>query len=77
MHQFLRVLREKAPQQINLNDLNLSCRLHSKDKEVGDIFVAFNAHDFLIDTIIPAPPNGKHWYCLVCTFFLSKSFQNM
>ncbi|PKA50791.1 Isoamylase 3, chloroplastic [Apostasia shenzhenica] len=33
----------------------------------GDIYVAFNAHDYFVKTVVPSPPNGKRWHRVVDT----------
>lgn len=33
----------------------------------GDIYVAFNAHDFFVKAVIPSPPENKHWHRVVDT----------
>ncbi|KAG9137784.1 hypothetical protein Leryth_024054, partial [Lithospermum erythrorhizon] len=51
-----------------LNDLIVSVyilRLHEKNG--GDIYIAFNAHDFHVKVPIPSPPTGRSWFRVVDT----------
>ncbi|KAJ7542657.1 hypothetical protein O6H91_09G005600 [Diphasiastrum complanatum] len=45
----------------------LSFTLHERDLGGGDLYAAFNAHSYFVNTILPSPPDGKHWYRLVDT----------
>lgn len=45
---------------------NLFCRLH--DNSGGDIYLAFNAHDYFIKVPIPAPPVKRNWFRVVGFF---------
>lgn len=40
-----------------------SCRLH--DKGGGDIYLAFNTHDFFVKVSIPPAPPKRHWFRVV------------
>lgn len=33
----------------------------------GDLYIAFNAHEFYVDAALPSPPNGKRWARIVDT----------
>lgn len=37
------------------------------DENGGDIYLAFNAHDFFVRAIIPSPPQSKRWFRVVDT----------
>ncbi len=33
----------------------------------GDLYIAFNAHDYFVKSVVPPPPSGKYWYRVVDT----------
>ncbi|XP_076945731.1 isoamylase 3, chloroplastic-like isoform X3 [Bidens hawaiensis] len=37
------------------------------DSNEGDIYLAFNAHDYFVKVPIPSPPQGRHWFRVVDT----------
>ncbi|KAK6940195.1 Glycoside hydrolase, family 13, N-terminal [Dillenia turbinata] len=43
----------------------LAFTLH--DKNGGDIYMAFNAHDFFVKVVIPSPPQRRRWFRVVDT----------
>lgn len=43
----------------------LAFTLH--DKGGGDIYLAFNAHDYFVKTAIPSPPQNRRWFRVVDT----------
>ncbi|RWR92463.1 Glycoside hydrolase [Cinnamomum micranthum f. kanehirae] len=43
----------------------LAFTLHGAN--LGDIYLAFNAHDYFVKVAIPSPPDGRHWYRVVDT----------
>lgn len=43
----------------------LAFTLH--DRSGGDIFLAFNAHDFFVKVLMPAPPKTRKWFRVVDT----------
>jgi len=36
------------------------CRIHDHNSG-GDIYLAFNAHEYFVDAVIPPPPQHKSW----------------
>lgn len=44
----------------------LAFTLHD-DTDGGDVYLAFNAHDFSVKALIPSPPHKKHWHRVVDT----------
>ncbi|KAH0460240.1 hypothetical protein IEQ34_010903 [Dendrobium chrysotoxum] len=46
---------------------NPDSRLHDNNNSGGDIYVAFNAHDYFAKIAVPSPPNGKRWHRVVDT----------
>jgi isoamylase len=40
-----------------------ACRLH--DKSGGDIYIAFNAHDYFLKALLPTPPTNRRWFRVV------------
>lgn len=44
----------------------LAFTLHD-DKLGGDIYLAFNAHDYVVKVVIPSPPQNKQWHRVVDT----------
>lgn len=49
----------------NLESKFLAFTLH--DKNGGDIYLAFNAHDFFVQVAIPPPPKNRGWFRVVDT----------
>ncbi|PKU70446.1 Isoamylase 3, chloroplastic [Dendrobium catenatum] len=45
----------------------LAFTLHDNNNSGGDIYVAFNAHDYFTKIAVPSPPNGKRWHRVVDT----------
>ncbi|KAL5145311.1 Isoamylase 3, chloroplastic [Glycine soja] len=43
----------------------LAFTLH--DKSGGDIYLAFNAHDYFVKVLLPAPPKKRNWFRVVDT----------
>ncbi|KAK3030189.1 hypothetical protein RJ639_039666 [Escallonia herrerae] len=43
----------------------LAFTLH--DNNGGDIYIAFNAHDYFVKVAMPSPPQNRHWYRVVDT----------
>lgn len=43
------------------------CRLHD-EKLGGDIYLAFNAHDYFVKVVIPSPPQKQQWHRVVRFF---------
>lgn len=41
--------------------------LHERNLGGGDLYVAFNSHNFSVPVEVPAPPSGKHWVRVVDT----------
>lgn len=37
------------------------------DETGGDVYVAFNAHDYSVEAVIPSPPEGRRWHRVVDT----------
>ncbi|KAF3339348.1 isoamylase 3 [Carex littledalei] len=50
----------------NLESKFLAFTLHD-EKHGSDIYVAFNAHDYFVEVVIPPPPPMKNWYRVVDT----------
>ncbi|KAL0439997.1 UNVERIFIED_CONTAM: Isoamylase 3, chloroplastic [Sesamum latifolium] len=40
-------------------------RLHEENG--GDLYVAFNAHDYFVKAVIPSPPDSRKWFRVVDT----------
>ncbi|KAL3830402.1 hypothetical protein ACJIZ3_019204 [Penstemon smallii] len=49
----------------NLESKFLAFTLH--DENGGDIYVAFNAHDYFVKATVPLPPQGRRWLRVVDT----------
>ncbi|KAK4483937.1 hypothetical protein RD792_011146 [Penstemon davidsonii] len=49
----------------NFESKFLAFTLH--DENGGDIYVAFNAHDYFVKAIVPSPPQGRRWLRVVDT----------
>ena len=49
----------------------LAFTLHDRGQGCGDLYVAFNAHEFYVDAALPPPPHGKRWARIVDTNFPS------
>ncbi|XP_058221329.1 isoamylase 3, chloroplastic isoform X2 [Rhododendron vialii] len=47
----------------------LAFTLH--DKDGGDIYLAFNAHDYNVKTAMPSPPQNRRWFRVVDTYLKS------
>jgi isoamylase len=45
----------------------LAFTLHDRGLGGGDLYIAFNAHEFYVDAALPSPPHGKAWYRIVDT----------
>lgn len=45
----------------------LAFTLHDRGLGGGDLYIAFNAHEFFVDAALPRPPHGKAWYRIVDT----------
>eukprot|EP00850_Spirogloea_muscicola_P014357 SM000102S09215 [mRNA] locus=s102:296863:303330:+ [translate_table: standard] len=45
----------------------LAFTLHDQGLGGGDLYIAFNAHTYSVDSSIPAPPTGKSWFRIVDT----------
>ncbi|KAG8364546.1 hypothetical protein BUALT_Bualt18G0008400 [Buddleja alternifolia] len=49
----------------NLESKFLAFTLH--DENGGDVYVAFNAHDYFVRAVIPSPPQRSRWFRVVDT----------
>lgn len=49
------------------------CRVHDHNSG-GDIYLAFNAHDYFVDAVIPPPPHHKCWNRVVWILFSIAKF---
>ena len=45
----------------------LAFTLHDRGQGGGDLYCAFNAHEFYVDAALPPPPGGKSWHRVVDT----------
>ena len=45
----------------------LAFTLHDRGQGGGDLYIAFNAHEFYVDAALPPPPQGKRWARVVDT----------
>ncbi|GAQ84892.1 isoamylase [Klebsormidium nitens] len=45
----------------------LAFTFHEGQLGGGDLYLAFNAHDFWVEAMLPAPPAGKQWFRVVDT----------
>ena len=45
----------------------LAFTLHDRGFGCGDLYIAFNAHEFYVDAALPPPPQGKRWARIVDT----------
>ena len=45
----------------------LAFTLHDRGQGGGDLYIAFNAHEFYVDALLPPPPGGKSWHRVVDT----------
>ncbi|KAG9450722.1 hypothetical protein H6P81_010687 [Aristolochia fimbriata] len=43
----------------------LAFTLHDRDQR--DLYLAFNAHDYFVEAVVPSPPNKRKWYRVVDT----------
>jgi len=51
----------------NPDSLFLAYTLHDCGQGGGDLYIAFNQHDFFVDASLPPPPGGKSWHRVVDT----------
>lgn len=51
----------------NIDSRFLAFSLHEGKYGGGDLYVAFNAHDYFVKSVVPPPPSGKCWYRVVDT----------
>jgi len=51
----------------NIDSKFLAFTLHEGKYGGGDLYIAFNAHDYFIKLVVPPPPSGKCWYRVVDT----------
>ncbi|KAJ4761088.1 Glycogen debranching enzyme [Rhynchospora pubera] len=73
-HHMLRRTRFLAKNDVTWHEDNwgnpeskfLAFTLH-EEKHGGDIYLAFNAHDFFVEVTIPSPPHKNSWYRVVDT----------
>ncbi|OIW21837.1 hypothetical protein TanjilG_12946 [Lupinus angustifolius] len=49
----------------NYDSKFLAFTLH--DKSGGDVYLAFNAHDFFVEVVLPTPPTNRRWFRVVDT----------
>ncbi|KAL5992565.1 Isoamylase 3, chloroplastic [Asimina triloba] len=49
----------------NYDSRFLAFTLH--DENFGDVYLAFNAHEYFVKAAIPAPPQKRQWYRVVDT----------
>lgn len=49
------------------NSRFLAWTLHDRGQGDGDLYVAFNAHDFSVDVLLPPAAPGERWYRVVDT----------
>jgi len=45
----------------------LAFTLHDRGQGGGDLYLAFNSHEFFVDAALPPPPGGKTWHRVVDT----------
>ncbi|RYR42013.1 hypothetical protein Ahy_A08g038463 isoform C [Arachis hypogaea] len=53
----------------------LAFTLH--DNSGGDIYLAFNAHDFFVEVMLPTPPTKRSWFRVVDTNLVSPDDFNL
>lgn len=51
----------------NFDSRFLAFSLHEGKYGGGDLYIAFNAHDYFVKSVVPPPPSGKCWYRVVDT----------
>lgn len=51
---------------------NGASRLH--DSSGGDIYLAFNAHDYVVKVLLPTPPTKRSWFRVVRFFFFFRTY---
>ncbi|KAL6574160.1 Isoamylase 3, chloroplastic [Orobanche hederae] len=49
----------------NYDSKFLAFTLHEENG--GDLYVAFNAHDYFVEAVIPSPPQRRQWFRVVDT----------
>lgn len=51
----------------NIDSRFLAFSLHEGKYGGGDLYIAFNAHDYFVKSVVPPAPSGKCWYRVVDT----------